>query len=35
MPSTTTAVVAHGADDVRIERVAVRSPEPGHGLMGR
>ncbi|MFG3025307.1 L-idonate 5-dehydrogenase [Streptomyces sp. NPDC048254] len=32
-PSTTTAVVAHGADDVRIERVAVRSPEPGEAVV--
>ncbi|MET7572001.1 L-idonate 5-dehydrogenase [Streptomyces sp. NPDC005492] len=27
-PRTTIAVVAHGADDVRVERVVVRPPEP-------
>ena len=27
MTSTTTAVVAHGPDDVRVERIAVRRPE--------
>ncbi|MEV2211629.1 L-idonate 5-dehydrogenase [Streptomyces sp. NPDC050997] len=32
-PSTTTAVVAHGADDVRVERVAVRSPEPDEAII--
>ncbi|MFI6703135.1 zinc-binding dehydrogenase [Streptomyces sp. NPDC050509] len=32
-PHTTTAVVAHGADDLRVERVAVRSPGPGEAVV--
>ncbi|MEV0698728.1 L-idonate 5-dehydrogenase [Saccharopolyspora sp. NPDC050389] len=31
--STTTAVVAHAADDLRVERIAVRSPEPGEAVV--
>ncbi|MCI3273483.1 zinc-binding dehydrogenase [Streptomyces cylindrosporus] len=32
-PRTTLAVVAHGADDVRIERVALRPPEPHEAVL--
>jgi L-idonate 5-dehydrogenase len=31
--NTTTAVVAHGADDLRVERTAVRSPGPGDAVV--
>ncbi|MEV0055861.1 L-idonate 5-dehydrogenase [Saccharopolyspora shandongensis] len=31
--STTTAVVAHGADDVRVEQIAVPSPGPGEAVV--
>lgn len=32
-PSTTTAVVAHGADDLRVERIALRPPGPGEAVV--
>ncbi|WP_416979708.1 zinc-binding dehydrogenase [Streptomyces sp. T028] len=32
-PSTTTAVVAHGVDDVRVEQIAVRPPCPGEAVV--
>lgn len=31
--STTTAVIAHGRDDLRVENVPVRSPEPGEAVV--
>src|SRR5437879_9705421 len=33
MTSSTTAVVAHGAGDVRVERVAVRTPGPDEAVI--
>ncbi|MFI0464310.1 hypothetical protein ACH347_09555 [Saccharopolyspora sp. 5N102] len=31
--SATTAVVAHGADDVRVEQIAVPTPGPGEAVV--